>query len=283
MGPRLVVFSDLDGCLLDRETYDHTAARPALERLAREGIPLVLCSSKTRAEVEAHRSRLGLSEPFIVENGGAIVIPEGDLPVPQAVTRAVGPYRIVELGVPYARLAAALREIAAATGLRLRGFAEMEPAEVAARTGLDLEAARRAKAREYDEPFVAELDATDAERLEREARARGLALTQGGRFHHLTGGNTKGVAVELLTDLYRSLAPAVATAALGDGANDLSMLEVVDHPVVIPREDGDVDPAFRDRPWPRAPRPGPRGWNDAVLGLLGDRACTGTPWTGRSS
>lgn len=278
MSRPLVVFSDLDGCLLDRETYDDAAARPALERLAREGIPLVLCSSKTRAEVEVHRARLGLPDPFIVENGGAIVIPEGYFPAPPPGTHAAGPYRIVELGVAYARLTAALREIAAATGLRLRGFAEMEPEEVAALTGLDLEAARRAKAREYDEPFVADLGAADVERLGREARARGLTLTQGGRLYHLTGGATKGAAVELLTDLYRSLSPEVATAGLGDGANDLPMLEVVDHPIVIPRAEGDVDPALRDRPWPRTRRPGPRGWNEAVLGLLGDRARTRMPW-----
>lgn len=268
--PGLVIFSDLDGCLLDRDTYEDAAARPALERLQAEGIPLVLCSSKTQAEVELHRERLGLPDPFVVENGGAVLIPEGYFPSPLASTRAVGPYRVVELGVPYARLTAALREIRRATGLGLRGFAEMEPEEVAALTGLDLEAARRAKARQYDEPFVADLDGVEAERLEREVRAHGLTLTRGGRFYHLTGGNTKGRAVELLTGLYRSRAPRLTTVGLGDGPNDLSMLEAVDHPVVIPGDGGVVDPLLAGRPWPQAPRPGPEGWNRAVLDLLGD-------------
>lgn len=50
--PPMVVFSDLDGALLDHETYEFDAARPALDRLRRDGVPLVLCTSKTRAEVE---------------------------------------------------------------------------------------------------------------------------------------------------------------------------------------------------------------------------------------
>lgn len=281
--PGLVIFSDLDGCLLDRETYDHAAARPALERLAREGVPLVLCSSKTRAEVEVHRERLGLSDPFIVENGAAILLPEGHFPSPHGSTCAAGPYRVVELGVPYARLVAALREIREATGLRLRGFAEMGPEEVASLTGLDPEAARRAQAREYDEPFVADLDEAGAGRLDREVRGRGLTLTRGGRFYHLTGGNTKGRAVEILTGLYRSRAPGVITVGLGDGPNDLSMLERVDRPIVIPGQGGVVDPVFERYPWPRAPRPGPAGWNRAVLDLLADPGQSRLAWTTSSS
>lgn len=277
--PELVIFSDLDGCLLERDRYGWDAARPALARLKREGIPLVLCSSKTRAEVEVHREDLGLPDPFIVENGGAILIPEDYFPFPHPFTRTQGPYRLVELGVSYARLTEALRQIRRATGLRLRGFAEMDPEEVARLTGLDPEAARRAKARQYDEPFVADLDAAEDERLALEVRRRGLALTHGGRVSHLTGGNTKGFAVDFLTRLYRSRSPRLATVGLGDGPNDLSMLEAVDHPIVIPRDGEGVDPVFAGRPWRRAPRPGPEGWNHAVLGLLRDLARTRMAWT----
>src|SRR3990172_223372 len=106
----IVGFSDLDGCLLDRETYECDRAASAAEQLKQQDIPLVLCSSKTQAEVEVYRALLGLADPFIIENGGAILIPVGYFPFPHAFTRVVGAYQLVEFGVSYARLAESLRE-----------------------------------------------------------------------------------------------------------------------------------------------------------------------------
>lgn len=263
----LVIYSDLDGCLLDREGYGFEAARPALELLKRQGVPLIICSSKTQAEVEFYREVFGLSHPFVVENGGAILIPEGYFPCLHAFTCASGPYRMVELGVSYTRLTESLRDIQRVTGLRLRGFAEMSLEEVVSLAGLGLEAARRAKARQYDEPFIADLSMEQAERLEDEVRRRRLILTRGGRFYHVTGGH-KGLAVDVLTRLYRSRSAHLVTVGLGDGENDLSMLERMDIPIVIPRERSLVDPAFEGRSWTVAPAPGPEGWAAAVQALL---------------
>ena len=49
--------------------------RPArrLDALRRAGVPLVLCSSKTRAEMEPLAAAIGATGPLVVENGGAIV------------------------------------------------------------------------------------------------------------------------------------------------------------------------------------------------------------------
>lgn len=66
---RLVIFTDLDGSLLDTETYRFDAARATLEELTACQVPMVLCASKTRAEVEPLRQELGNTDPFIIENG----------------------------------------------------------------------------------------------------------------------------------------------------------------------------------------------------------------------
>ena len=64
----LIVFSDLDGSLLDHDTYDWAPARPALEALRESGIPLVLVSSKTLAELDDYRRQLDLRHPVVAEN-----------------------------------------------------------------------------------------------------------------------------------------------------------------------------------------------------------------------
>src|SRR5215469_2449579 len=63
--PMDLVFTDLDGSLLDAQTYSWHAARPAIECLDKRGTPWILVTSKTRAEVEFWREKLGHRHPFI--------------------------------------------------------------------------------------------------------------------------------------------------------------------------------------------------------------------------
>jgi predicted mannosyl-3-phosphoglycerate phosphatase (HAD superfamily) len=48
-----------------------------IELLKEKNIPLILASAKTRSEQNLIREELGLSDPYSVENGGAVVIPKG--------------------------------------------------------------------------------------------------------------------------------------------------------------------------------------------------------------
>lgn len=268
----LLVVSDLDGCLLDAKTYRHEAARPALAALARRGCPVVLCSGKTRAEMEVLALELGLAAPFIVENGGAIVFPPGAAPavVPGAARR--GSARVLALGAPRAMLVEALAEIAAAAGVTVRGFASLSPGEVAELTGLDVAMARLALQREHDEPFLIE-GGGDLPALSRAAAARGLRLSHGGRFHHLSGDCDKGRAVRTLLALHEGEGRRYRSVGLGDAGTDVSLLQAVDRPILVPRPDGSLDPALvaalKDAEC--APLPGPEGWNLALLAVLDGR------------
>jgi mannosyl-3-phosphoglycerate phosphatase len=257
-----VVVTDLDGCLLDATTYCWEAARPALDALRRRGIPLVLCSSKTRAEMEPLHADLGLDAPYVFENGGGIVFPPGARW--SRVARRDGGPLLVRLGVPLRDLARALMEIAREAGARLRGFSRLSHREVSDLTGLPDPAVARAREREHDEPFLLESGDEAAVRLA--AERRGLRVTKGGRFHHLTGAVDKGKAVRQVLTL---LAPA-ASIGLGDAENDLGLLDAVDRPILVPRADGSFDPALVVA-FPgaeRAPSAGPEGWNHAVLHAL---------------
>jgi len=251
-----LVATDLDGTLLDAETCGFEPARPAIEALRRAGIPLVLCSSKTRAEMVPLAAAIGASGPLVVENGGAIVEPGG---------------AVLVLGVERDRLLAELPGVAREAGVRVRSFARMSAGEVAALTGLPEGQAELALRREYDEPFLVEDPPgggpeADA-RLERAARRRGLQVTRGGRFHHLTGPADKGRA---LCAILRAAPAAGDVLGLGDAPNDLPLLLAATRPIVVPRGDGTVDPdlAARLPGAERAPAPGPAGWSAAVLVTL---------------
>jgi mannosyl-3-phosphoglycerate phosphatase len=262
----LVVFSDLDGTLLDHDTYTFDAARPALERLRRAGIPLVLCTSKTRAEIAPLRRALDNLHPFVSENGGAVFIPAGYFPFALSGAERWDDLDVIAVGDRYGDLVAALSRASRASGVAVRGFADMTDADVAAATGLSLDDAHRARQREFDEPFEI-LDSARVDDLLTAIEREGKRWTAGGRFHHVMGASDKAAAVRLLATLYRRQWGSVTTVGLGDAPNDATFLAEVDVPIAVtsPRVEG-----LRARvPRAHATRlAGPAGWNEAILELL---------------
>lgn len=268
---QLVIFTDLDGALLDHHSYRPDEALPALEAAQARGAPVIFCSSKTRAEIEAIQSETRVCAPFIVENGGAVYIPANTFPFAIEGGRTRNGYDVIELGTPYPQLVAAMRLLRSQIPYRLVGFSDLTITEVALECGLGMEAAARAKAREYDEPFrlLNHEQANGADLLWRIKNA-GLRCSVGGRFWHLHGDNDKGLAVKLLADLYSRMCGEIFTIALGDSENDLPMLQVADLPVVTRRPDGSLAASLinslPNARWTQAI--GPRGWAEAVTRIL---------------
>jgi mannosyl-3-phosphoglycerate phosphatase len=264
---KTVVFTDLDGTLLDRDTYSYAVAVPALERLRQNKIPLVFCSAKTRAEQEAYRSELGISDPFIVENGGAIFIPHGYFPFVFDYHKASGEYSIIELGMPYHWVREILAQVRSQLGLDLKGFGDMSAEEVAAETGLSLEAARRAKEREYDETLKLDGTSEEIERALSALEKAGLSHTHGGRYYNIMGANDKGKAATILIDLFHRKLGQIETIGIGDSLNDLPMLAAVDIPVLVQKPGG----VWEQMDLPRLHRvegAGPVGWRRAIEELV---------------
>lgn len=263
----LLVFTDLDGTLLDHETYRFDDARPALQILKEKKFPLIICSSKTRAEIEACRSKLRLLHPFIAENGAAVFIPRNYFPFSFSHDRKDSHYFIIELGTSYSELRAALEKIKRLFPKKIRGFGDLTVEETARVCGFSLAEARLAKKREYDEPFILKDKKLEPE-IEKAARSLRLKVTRGSRFYHLLGANDKGKAVSLLVDICRQTGNQFITIGLGDSLNDLPMLEAVDCPVLVQKPDGSYDPAVKLRNLSYAPAPGPEGFRISVLRLI---------------
>ncbi|HXX74583.1 MAG TPA: HAD-IIB family hydrolase [Nitrospiraceae bacterium] len=274
---QLVVYTDLDGCLLDSTTYSYEPARPALEALRAQHIPLVLVSSKTRAEIEPLRKRLSHHDPFIVENGAAVFVPRGHFDFPLERARARNSYDVIELGLPYGILRDVLKQIEKNVATTLRGFGDLSVDDVMQVTELSRQEASLAKQREYDEPYLLEGPPALIEEVCRQIVMRGLRWTKGGRFFHLTGDNNKGQAAALLLRCYQRQhqlqgeGDRIETVGIGDSVNDAPLLATVDHPILVQKPDGSYDPDIHIPGMTRAPGIGPVGWNHAVQELLASR------------
>ena len=264
--PRYLVFTDLDGTLLDHDTYSWKPAAEALRRLMAEGIPWIFATSKTRAETEVWRQKTGNAHPFIVENGGAAFIPEHYFAgsVPGTVRR--DNFEVLEWGTPYLELVDALKQAAFLSQCQVRGFHEMSVQEVATSCAMTPELAELAKRREYDEPFVV-IGSERATRLVEAIEAAGLRCTRGGRFWHITGPNDKGAALRALRGLFEQAGGPVTTISLGDGLNDAPLLKEATLPVVIRSpQAGRLQELLPNAAVTRSP--GPAGWAEAVLAIL---------------
>ncbi|MBV7410634.1 mannosyl-3-phosphoglycerate phosphatase [Maritimibacter sp. DP1N21-5] len=249
----ILIFSDLDGTLLDHHSYDWGPARPALDRLRRMGDGVVLATSKTAAEVVNLRRDMGLTDwPAIVENGAGTLPAHVDH-LPEAPD--------------YAALRAALDALPDGLRTPFTGFGDMDIPALARTTGLPLVAAADARARGFSEPGLWTGDHATRNAFVAALAEMGIHARMGGRFLTLSFGRTKADAMAEVT---RALAPGV-TVALGDAPNDVEMLEAADIGIVIPNPDAAPLPPLKGEKSGkirRATAPGPVGWNLSVSQVI---------------
>ncbi len=258
---QLLVFSDLDGTLLDHNNYSFQAALPALRRLRDLEIPVILNSSKTRPEMEALKQQLNNTEPFIVENGAAAIIPAGNL------GKASG--LVVSFSAPLDEVQDVLLSLRE-QGFKFRSFADMDAAEVAQVTGLPNMAASRAKQRIGTEPLLWQGSEQELEQFRRELNMNGLQLIKGGRFYHAMGQYDKADAMQYLIKRYQSCFPEkeIVSIALGDSPNDARMLESADYAVIIKGINSDKLDIKGAGEVMRSEGEGPVGWDECIQSLL---------------
>lgn len=228
--PKIVVFSDLDGTLLNSK-YESIETEPILRRLLSLNVSIVLASSKTQAEIEHYRSKWKIIDPYIAENGSAIVVPTGFFKAPLENSTRLQGEDLIELGVPYELVRERLACVKNQTGAEIAGFGDLTVEEVAEDTGLPLDLAVLAKKREYSEPF--KILSGDERQVLQAIKMAGLSYTKGGRYLTALGCVDKGKAVEVLKGLYLKQFGNIFTFAVGDGENDLTMLAAVDKPFFI--------------------------------------------------
>lgn len=227
---KVLVFVDLDGSLLD-ENYDCSQVKPAIRALLSAHASIVLSSSKTKREIEFYRKDLGITDPFVAENGSAIFIPKKYFKTTSKSAKHLRDYDVIKLGVAYSEVVEKLAKVRNATGAKIVGFRDMTTKDIGKQCGLSLDLARLAKKREYDEPFM--IVEGDEGKVLKAILDEHLSCTRGGRFFHAMGHCDKGKAAAILKDLYSHEYEHVVTFGVGNSPNDLPMLNLVDKPFYI--------------------------------------------------
>lgn len=247
------MFTDIDGTLVDINTAEYGKETDKLIRLIKErNIPLILASAKTRLEQNKIREDLGISDPFIVENGGAIVIPKGyfpdyalrDIKYPLRETqeikneaRDVNHEIVVELGKPADYIRAKLSDIRKKYSINFRGVADISVEKLSNLALISREQAKRMAQRNYGETIL-QIQSEDIARFIKYVQEDGMKVIHGGRFFDVTVGTDKGIAVGILKKLFKDkFHNNVTFFGIGDSTNDIPMLNLMDIPILVQRQD----------------------------------------------
>ena len=271
-----VVFTDIDGTLIDIDTGEYGKKTNELIHTIKENnIPLVLASAKTWVEQNKIREDLGLADPFVVENGGAIIIPKDYFPNfnlddIQYPLREIGRQEnevikrgqkkevivtkerenkpkgggnvpitmiVLELGKPADQIRTKLADIRKKYNINFKGVADVSIKELSKIASMPLAYAKRMAKRDYGETII-QIERNDIARFVKYAEEEDMKVIHGGRFFDVTIGNDKGKAVNLLRNLFKNkYHDNVTFFGIGDSANDAPMLNLMDVPILVQRPD----------------------------------------------
>jgi mannosyl-3-phosphoglycerate phosphatase len=274
LAPRHIIFTALEGALLDPHSKSWAAAVDGLEEIARRRVPIVIAGSGTRAQIDPLRRKIEHSHPFITENGGGLFLPDGYFALRLEGAARVARYFCVPFGRPYAEAAAAVQEIAALADAAAVGYAQMSIREIANNTHQSQQLAELDREREFSERFffAGETDAS-IRRFAEIAAERKWTAVPGDPFWELYSGNDEGLGLRYLMKLYRAGRARLTSVAIGSSLRDLPLLAAADHAIVLPCSGKEFAAGLTDR-LSRGSKatlgdaPGPEGWSRAVLDVL---------------
>jgi len=216
---KIWIVTDVDGTLMDH-SYDLTPAKETIIRLKELRIPVILCTSKTASEVKVIQKDLGLNDPYIVENGGAIYY-DNDIE---------GSWEII-LGESYQKLEHTLKKLSNDIDFELRPLNDLSDNEANSLTGLSGDSLNLMRDRHWSMPFLNPPEHL-VEELKYFCHKYEVVIFRGNRMSHLLSKNSsKGKAIKKLKDFSKN--SNVKIIGLGDSPNDLPLLKAADHKIVI--------------------------------------------------
>lgn len=265
-----IIFTDLDGSLLDHYTYSFSAAVGLLKKLESLDIPVVPVTSKTYCEVLRLRDVMDNQHPFITENGAAIFIPRGYFSRRPSQFFEQGDFWVYRNCQSREYWLRYLDKKATAFAAEFETFSSIVDKEgiqgLVQLTGLSTQQATLSHRREHSEPILW----TGTEKRKKlfietlsQNRAR---LLQGGRFLSLGGHTDKGKALLQLQSIYAAnhKPKTIQSLAIGDGINDTGMLEAASCALIIKSTHHQPPVLTRVDNTLLSSKCGPQGWVEGV-------------------
>lgn len=267
---RYVIYTDLDGSLLDHDNYSYDPATELLAELEAMGTPVIFASSKTASEIVSLQNDIENRHPFIAENGAAVYIPSAYFARQPENTQSTDRYWVKTFSRPKQHWISRIKAVSSTYAGMFRGFSEMQIDEIAELTGLDHNSAKKAADRSFSEPVYWYGDDKNKQEFVRDLRALGCHLLQGGRFLHVSDNCDKGRALRWLQQQFAENQQEyrIESLAIGDSQNDVAMLDAASHALIIRSPAHPPPQLSRTDNTLISQAHGPKGWVEGVTQII---------------
>jgi len=252
---KILIFTDLDGSLLHRDTFKFDEIKDYLKQLISKGIFIIPNTSKTEKEILEFNNELGSDLPYISENGAAINgldLLHSNLPKELILSREKDSLiKIFEKSVPLD-----LQN-------KCKWLSEMDKKKQSLIFGLEDEKLRMALDRKYTIPFIFEGNKSEKNKLIKIVKKKSIAMQEGGRVINLTDKVNKAKALQVFIRFFKKNNKNVKTIAVGDNYNDLDMLKISDFPCLVFNDKFTLDEIPINN-LITTNKPSPEGWADVI-------------------
>ena len=251
-----LIFSDLDGSILDRDTFNFDKIKLFLNNLISRNILIIPNSSKTKEEIISFNKELGEDLPYIVENGAAIY----DLNLvnsnfPEKIVLSRENKEILEIF--HAKVPKNLKS-------KLNFLDQMDDKTKAKILGLPKGKIKFAMNRQYTIPFLFKGNQNEKDEIFKVVRKIGLSFQEGGRVINLCDKVNKASAMRKVVKMFdKVIKNKLTTIAVGDNFNDLEMLKNSDIPCLVFNDKFTLE-KININNCIVSKKPAPEGWEEIV-------------------
>ncbi len=252
---KVLIFTDLDGSLLHRDTFKFDEIKDYLKHLISRGIFIIPNTSKTEKEILEFNNDLGLSLPYICENGAAINgldLLNANLPKKLILSREKDDLLNIFKNIVPINLQN-----------KCKWLTEMDKKNQSLIFGLQDKKLKMALERQYTIPFIFNGTKNEKKEVSKFVKKEGLYLQEGGRVINLTDRINKAKALQVFVRFYKKYQKNIKTIAVGDNFNDLDMLKISDFPCLVFNDEFRLDEIPINN-LITTNKPSPEGWADVI-------------------
>ena len=251
-----IIFSDLDGTILDKDSFKFDKIKNFIRKLISKNVVLVPNSSKTEIEIKDFIRELGVNIPFICENGSAIYnlnLISKKLPKKIILSKSVKTISKIykkKVSLKIRNKITDLRKINKLEQLKIFGLPKNK---------IDL-----ALKRSFTIPIKFKGKKKDKKKFVKLIKDSGLKVQEGGRIMNLGDNVDKSMALKVFLNHVKTfINKPIKTIGVGDNHNDIKMLKNTDIPcLVISKEFKRTN--LNIKKLIVSNKPSPEGWADVI-------------------